>query len=851
MDKLLWISLALGLSACAETSVEPAPEEGSDAPVETRRQTLLDQGEPNWMLAGGPGLVELVGGTDGEPDELTGRFVLESNPIHAAASGDGEWVVAGTGVTQPLDDEAVRRLEARTALSGDAIEFIHPAPTGYLIGGDNGRLQLLDSAGEPTNSEITVLSGSTVRDAAFNGTTWIAVGDNGDVSLINTPLSASGHQERAADGGAPIVAAAADPSNADTDPRFMVFSADSAITVGNTGIPGTPSQIEAGLQITTARFADGNVWIGTSDGRVGVATYEPDPTFSFTDVFSGAAVTEIVTDGTDFVALGANGQARLLDGTGATAGAAVQISSDPNRALVGAHRVAGGWLLIVGEIGFVAMVDDQLQPPRELTPLLDGATIRDASAGVNQVLLVGDGGAYQVVDELGNTVTTPQTAAGGADLHATSWNGEAWLVAGANGAAQIVDDAGNAMGNPSTLLDGETIRFAAWSGEFWLIGGDAGTYQLVRTDGTASGAARVLDGADTLWDARWSGNEWLMVGETGDATGISALVVSDPNVDPTPQTHAETGALYAIDFNGIEWLSAGEGGLIQRLSAQGMAVDDPIDVLTGFDIRDVYYNGLTYIIAGEFGSVRRLGQDYVPLRPPISVLDRSDAAVVLWTLPRGHALGPCLTDELCYAGPCVGGLTAGRCCDRACDRPCESCFQDDTGEADGTCAPVVAGKMPPVNATGPSDPCPRESESTCGLTGLCDGAGECEFYGGEVQCADSVCSLGQFTPAGVCDGAGQCGMGDEIDCAPYTGCTVDGCIDSCTSDEDCIDGYECDGSACVEAPEGMEPDDTTPPDDGGDDDGGCCATVRSDPSDALWLLVALLVLGLRRKSFED
>ncbi len=326
-------------------------------------------------------------------------------------------------------------------------------------------------------------------------------------------------------------------------------------------------------------------------------------------------------------------------------------------------------------------------------------------------------------------------------------------------------------------------------------------------------------------------------------------MVTDENVEPTPQTHGQTGALRAVDFNGIEWLAAGDDGLIQRLSAQGMSVDDPSDVLTGFDILDIYFNGTSYIVAGEFGAVRRLGQDYLPLRSPLAVLDRSDAAVILWTLPRGHALGPCLTDELCYAGPCVGGLADGRCCDRACDRPCESCFQDDTGEPDGTCAPVVAGKMPPVKPNGPSDPCPRESESTCGMTGLCDGAGECEFYGAEIQCADAVCSLGMYTPAATCDGAGQCGMGDEVDCAPYSGCTLDGCIDSCTSDEDCVSGYECQASECVEAAEEMEPEPEMPDGDGDDEEGGCCATVHGRSTSALWLLVGIALLAIRRKVY--
>ena len=337
-------------------------------------------------------------------------------------------------------------------------------------------------------------------------------------------------------------------------------------------------------------------------------------------------------------------------------------------------------------------------------------------------------------------------------------DGTIWLVVGTDGFAQIVAGNGEPVGTPSSLLDGSTIHFASWSGEFWLIGGDEGRYQLIRTDATGSGNARQLAEAQVLRNARWSGRDWLMVGETAAGTGVVALTSSDPNVDPTGVEVASVGSLNTVDFNGIEWLAAGDGGLIHRFSAQGMPIEGPSDVLTGFDIHDVYFNGNEYLVAGEFGAIRRLGQDYLPIRAPIAVIDRFDIQAVEWTLPRGHASGPCLTNDLCYRGPCVGGLAAGSCCDRACDLPCESCFQDDTGEPDGTCAPVVAGKQPPVKPNGDPDPCPRASESTCGLTGLCDGAGACEFYGDEVQCADAVCSLGQYTASASCNGMGACEM---------------------------------------------------------------------------------------------
>lgn len=845
MRRALWAAVITAFVGCADSAEEPkAP---APKPVVTAEQAVLDDG-PNWLIAGGPGLVELVGGTDGEPDQLTGRFALEGREIVDTASAGDKWVVAGNGITQPLDNTAVRTREARTALNGEAISFVEAAPVGFLIGGASGRLQLLDAEGEPTATELQVLSGATVTSAAYNGTAWLVGGDNGDVVVVSSPPTAPMNPAGVVLlDGTPVVAVTANPGT----PGWVAFTASSAVPVSPLGNPQAATLIEAGLQITDARVGGNKIFIGTDDGRVGVADYGSSPSFAFTNVLGGAAVTKLVTNGTEWVVLGANGQAQLLDANGQTLGGPVQVSSATNRALVGAHwnAAANEWLLVVGEIGFVAFVDDRLASPRTLTPVLGGAQIRDASAGDGQVLIVGDGGNYQILDDRGATVTTPAQL-GGADLLAAEWNGDDWLAAGAGGFAQRVAPDGSPAGDAQTLLDGSDIRFAAWSGEFWLIGGDGGKFQFVRSDGTASGGARTIAEAAVLHDARWSGREWLAVGETAAGEGVAAIILSDPNATPSVQAITTTGPLYAADFNGIEWLAAGAGGLIQRLSAQGMPVGDANDVLTGFDINDIYYNGLSYIVAGDFGAVRRLGQDYLPVRTPIAVVDRSDAVAVLWTVPRGFASGPCLTDALCYEGPCVGGLAAGQCCDSACDRACESCFLDDTGEPDGTCAPVVAGKRPPTKPGGPADPCPRQSEATCGFTGVCDGAGECQYFGAEVQCAEPICSLGKFTPAASCNGEGACGTVADTDCAPYKGCSTDGCLETCTSDQDCVDGFRCDQAACVEDDDGGVDPDGEGPDDGGDGgggDGGCCATTRPAPRSAAWLLMAIgCLLVLRR-----
>lgn len=832
----VFVSLCLLGSGCAELPTEPVS--GAAPENVTSTQRLVDEGQPNWMVVGGNGLVEMIGGTDGEPDDPTGRFALEGSAIVDAESGSGRWVVIGPNTTQPLDDDGLRLTDARDALSGDEIGFIEPGPTGWLIGGANGRLQLLDAQGEPTNTEIQVLSNSTITAAAHNGNAWLIGGANGNVVATNTALPDPAQPAgNTADAGKAITAIVADPSGTLNTPAFLAFTTDSAVPVGAVGAPQTPVNVLSSGEITAAEFAGGDVYIGTSDGRVGVAGYGATPNFGFTNVLNGGAVTRLVSNGSEWIALGDNGQAQRFDNNGTTLGPAVQVS-EANRALVGAHWTGTNWRIVVGEIGFVAFVDEQLAAPRELTPVLGGAQINAAAASGNGILVVGSGGNVQVLDELGNAMSQPVSVTTN-DLHAVAWNGENWLVAGDAGTVQVVGPDGQAVGSSTTQFGGGQIRFVTWSGEFFLAGGEGGNIQVLRADGTQSAAPYQVAGATEMYAARWSGEDWLVVGSDGTNGVFTRVIATDASAQATVLD--QMGPLRAVDFNGLEFLVGGDDGLVQRVSAQGMPVNDPVDVLTGFGIRDLYFNGANYIVVGEFGAVRRLGQDYLPLRTPISVIDRADASTVLWTTPRGFANGPCITDELCYAGPCVGGLNGGQCCDAACDRPCESCFQDDTGEPDGTCAPVVAGKQPPPKEGAAG--CQRQSEQTCGLTGACDGAGECEFYGAEVQCADAICSLGQFTPVASCGGTGTCAVVEEQDCAPYAGCTIDGCVTSCNADQDCVDGFVCEDSACVE-----EEEDTGPPPGDEPEDEGCCSTTGSSDGgvSGVALLLGLLLAARRR-----
>jgi hypothetical protein len=96
---------------------------------------------------------------------------------------------------------------------------------------------------------------------------------------------------------------------------------------------------------------------------------------------------------------------------------------------------------------------------------------------------------------------------------------------------------------------------------------------------------------------------------------------------------------------------------------------------------------------------------------------------------------------------------------------------------------------------------------SCACTPLCaecetcnDRTGLCEPRSANEACGPGAsCVSGQETPRGTCDGAGNCQSGTLRDCDPYNKCDGNVCATTCDSDDDCLDGYFCDGNDhCVE-----------------------------------------------------
>lgn len=149
-----------------------------------------------------------------------------------------------------------------------------------------------------------------------------------------------------------------------------------------------------------------------------------------------------------------------------------------------------------------------------------------------------------------------------------------------------------------------------------------------------------------------------------------------------------------------------------------------------------------------------------------------------------HPLGTiCSVGGTCASGQCVDGV----CCDSACDGTCEACVLSQTGEAAGTCAPILANQDP-------EDECGTDE---CG-TGFCDGAGACAPVAAGQTCRDAN---GACDVAELCDGSSAACPADGFvsagtECRAATGvCDV---AESCLGDSpDCpSDDVQADDTVC-------------------------------------------------------
>jgi hypothetical protein len=141
----------------------------------------------------------------------------------------------------------------------------------------------------------------------------------------------------------------------------------------------------------------------------------------------------------------------------------------------------------------------------------------------------------------------------------------------------------------------------------------------------------------------------------------------------------------------------------------------------------------------------------------------------------------CAAGADCFSGNC----TEGFCCK---DATCGSCATCALAGQQGTCKPVPAGGNDPAGV------CMNMAVSTCGTTGVCDGAGACASYAAGTSCMPSTCAASTLTVY-TCGPGSQC-TAHVTDCTPFACDGSSACKATCADPSDCAATYICAAPAC-------------------------------------------------------
>ncbi|MGF1468638.1 MAG: hypothetical protein ACFCGT_21140 [Sandaracinaceae bacterium] len=207
------------------------------------------------------------------------------------------------------------------------------------------------------------------------------------------------------------------------------------------------------------------------------------------------------------------------------------------------------------------------------------------------------------------------------------------------------------------------------------------------------------------------------------------------------------------------------------------------------------------------------------------------------------ALGPCDAAEVC------DGVSA-------------ACPANELVPAGGaTCRPTAGLCDAPERCDGASALCPEDRFMGAGVLcrqerDLCDAAEACTGLSPScpedlaqpagVVCSPARCVAGRSIRTAICDGESvQCTAESGAPCAPYV-CGAEACLDRCGRDDECVDGFRCEGGTCVER---VGPAADMGPGGGGRSGCGCRVGSAGGPRWPLFgcLLGLATLLALRRR----
>ena len=690
-------------------------------------------------------------------------------------------------------------------------------------------------------TNITLCSGCDPIDLAMSsdGTNWFLVWDDSgiygqrvtnDGVVLDTP---SGKLLASSTSGSRVSVVRAGAGYGvffDSSGEVYGIRVDS---LGNLTLPKTALVGEPGLSSFVAAAHDGTSFLlAFRDTRLMHTTNPPNPA----DVF-GLRVSNALTkiDGSSqLLSRGANAETRPAVAYNGTKYLVVWEDRRPGATtdIYGARLLADGTVLDPSGLAIAEAAASQRVPAVAAAGDKWLVAWTDGRAGNDDVYAarVTDNGLVQ--DSMGLPVVT---GTGNQGTPAVASDGTNWLVTGYDNNTGIW---ARLVTPDSFTIDGPKIQVSlgagfspavAYNGTNWLIAWmrPTGLNDIVAARLTPAGV--VLDAGNLAIDVAAAatveqapavasdGTNWLVTWDTNnDIRGArvnGAGVVLDPmGIGISTATNTQRDARVAWD--GAQYWAVWRDDRASfarndlygaRLTAGGTVLDGTGLVIANEPTQNEEYPS---IAAGPYKELLVVYKRFDPAQPYGA--ERIRARFV--TEPGLNVNGAsCVIGDQCESGSCVDGV----CCDTACDGACVACTADKKGAGgDGECGPVVMG-------ADPDDACAAEDAASCGTTGICNGAGACEFYPQGAACPAS-CVDGAAQP-NACNGMGACAPSEAPTvCAPYA-CDAGACKTTCATDTDCAAGNVCVNGVCgVLQPNGAACTGTDFCQSGVCEDGVCC-----------------------------
>lgn len=603
-----------------------------------------------WLVSGANGYVREIA-TSGLPASPSTQ-ILSGATAEACASNGALWnVVGGSGRSHTLS--AVSSLgPVQLTLFNLTARTVTWNGSHWLVAGDAGYVQVLDSNGIPGENAKTALSGKTIYASAWTGSEWIVAGDLGLIQRLAPDGTPIGNPSTILDGnvvtflgvGAATLAKAKPCSAHETCPVAVCVDGvcgcgddqcaiDGLCYPGGALNPANPCQICTPTNTTTSwtTLADGTACTENSictgegtcaNGSCALPTLifcedDNNCTDNVCDPVTGecsfppngvscddgdlCTAVDVCADGTCLgsVTTDCNDNDPCTDDVCDSDLGCLHTHNtaecDDNNPCTGAGVCEAGVCLNGSAVADGTNCSTGA-PCTENDKCINGlcsAGPKDPSCA--EVFVAGSNGSiYRIPSTLNLPPASIQTVDQAFAIYGAATGGNVTLVGGASGRIQRIDENGLPIGSSVVANNAFTIRAIAWNGSEWLVGGDSGRFQRVGADGVPIGTVQIAIGSSAIYSVTWNGSHYLLAGGAGRVQRVTA----DGQLVGTYATALEGNPIYAAAWGNGHWLVGGNVGRVQRVDADGVPVGSSQLALAGSDVNGIGYNGTNWLVAG-------------------------------------------------------------------------------------------------------------------------------------------------------------------------------------------------------------------------------------------------------------